>query len=372
MKVVYHHSGKWISNSPSITFITYTAIAFAKLGHEIHLIVWNNSTEETERILKEHFSIKDTYDSLNIHRINAKNKREFYKISFHEILNIKPEYVITRVTGFLPYLKRLKKQGMKVYFEMHDLFYDLFKRNDQIKRKKIIKYFIERKYLPELNGIICLQKAQQKIINNNFNIKTIIAPTGLFEKNIEIDPIKRSYWAYIGSFDEHKGILDFLNSIKNISDIPVKLIGAKNEKELKRIKDLASEICPKNELEVLSWLNKQELTKNLNDVKYGIIPLKNTYFNRYLTSPLKLFDYYAHKIPPILSDLDSIKDLVNDGETGFVSNWSEESLRKILKISDEEYLSICNNIEYFNKELSWENRVDKIVEGFKKGDKIEQ
>lgn len=362
MKIVYHHSAKWISNSPSITFITFTAIGFAKAGYEIHLVVWDNSDESTENILKNTFNQKYIPENLHIQRIKAKNKRDFYKNSFSKINKLDVDLVISRALTFLPSLIKLKSKKVKVYFEMHDLFVELIKRKDIIRRKKAKHYLTEKLFFSRLDGIICLQKAQEKIIKKHFDQKTIIAPTGLEIQDIHIDLNKRENWAYIGSFDEHKGVFDFLRSIKNYPNIPVKLIGGKSQNEIDSIKEIVNGICPNNEVVFTGWLSKSELKKELEDVKFGIIPLKDTYFNRYLTSPLKLFDYYSNQIPPIISDLDSIRDLVIDGESGFLSSWSDYSIEKILSIRDEDYLKLCNNIKVLSQDLTWEKRAKKIME----------
>lgn len=365
MRVIYHHTTEWISNSPSVTFVTYAALGFAKAGFETHLIVRNKSEEETEFILKKIFNVNSNLDNLKIHRINWKNKRDYYKKSYEIIKGFdEGDIVISRALTFLPSLIKLKKIGFNVFFEMHDFYTELFQRYDIKKFKKLKHYTFEKLYFPKLDGIICLQSAQKELVDRNYRTKTLISKTGINKiADINYDEIAaRKYLAYIGSFDIHKGVFDLLRSISKYPEIPLKLIGGKNKNEILKMQELSKEICPENEIIITGWLDKKQLKGELKNVKYGLIPLTNTYFNQYLTSPLKLFDYYSELIPVLVSDLPSLKDLVIDGKTGFFIDWKNVDYNKLMNIDRENYLKMCEEIKKISQELLWENRSKKLIE----------
>ena len=365
MKILYHHSAKWPSNSPSISFITYTCLGFAKAGFDIELLVWNNSESDTNTIFKEVFNLNEIPNNLIITRLDARNKHDYYRKSFNHISNNSSSHIISRALTFLPKLIALKEYGKRVFFETHDFYSELMIRRDIKKIKKIRHWFLESLYFNKLDGIISLQSAQKEKIESLYSVPIIVAKTGLFNVSdlVDIDVSKRKYWAYIGSFDKHKGIFDFLKSVKNQVNIPIKLIGGKSEHEINNMLKESKKICPHHEIKIIPWLNKNDLKKELVDVKFGVIPLKENYFNSYLTSPLKLFDYYTELIPPIVSDLPSLNDLVIDHKTGFKVDWDEDSTSRLNSIQDQSYLELINNIKIFNESLTWQQRANDIVEG---------
>ena len=48
----------------------------------------------------------------------------------------------------------------------------------------------------------------------------------------------------------------------------------------------------------------------------AVVPLPDVLMSRYFTSPLKLFDAMAAGTPLVASDLDSIREILRDGENG--------------------------------------------------------
>ena len=107
----------------------------------------------------------------------------------------------------------------------------------------------------------------------------------------------------------------------------------------------------------------------LKQTAVGVLPLKDTFFNRYLTSPLKLFDFFSYGIPVIASDLPTSRELIDEGRTGifFEPDNPLDLARKIDMLFSDRSLRYAMGEQVYEKAqtLLWENRarkIEKIIE----------
>jgi glycosyltransferase involved in cell wall biosynthesis len=227
--------------------------------------------------------------------------------------------VVTRSTTFLPFLVRLKKRlGVPAFYESHDFFADLSLRTDLTGKNRFRQSRLERACVPRLSGVFCLQESQIEWYQKVFAGQTFyLLRTGIHE--VYRHPIaERKYVAYIGSLDFHKGVGVLLRALSRSALKPhLLLIGGKTKEEMETVKKEVSRHYQPDKVTVTGWVNKEQLHGYLKQTALGIIPLRDTFFNRYLTSPLKLFDYYSFGIPVIASDLPTTRSLITENETGF-------------------------------------------------------
>jgi glycosyltransferase involved in cell wall biosynthesis len=141
-------------------------------------------------------------------------------------------------------------------------------------------------------------------------------------------------------------------------------LGGKTETELKTFRELLLQEGLSEKIHISGWLTKSELHRSLARVRWGLIPLHNTFFNTYLTSPLKLFDFYAHGIPVLVSDLPTLRELVEHGKTGFFVDWTdEESIWRILQMPEQDYAKMVEHIlQHAQNNLLWKQRGQHLLE----------
>ena len=100
----------------------------------------------------------------------------------------------------------------------------------------------------------------------------------------------------------------------------------------------------------------------------GVLPLPNIPPAAIFTSPLKLFEYMSAGLPIVLSDLPSLREIVEEGKTGLFYRPDEaEDLARVLKIclSDPEAsLKRAERAREEMKEYTWQRRAEKIEEFF--------
>ena len=339
-KIAYVHTGLWPSNSPSMTFSTMTTAAFASIGIHCLFFIKKNSNMSPDQVFLDTFHSQKP-DLLTIRPIsrfpylkwNRLHYKRVYRILKKEIKCGSLTAVISRNTTFLPYLAELSQRyGIKTFFEAHDFYADLTVRDDVNLQGKKRYSRIEKKYIPLVSGVICLQKNKENWYQRTFPRQTVfVARTGI-EKIHRYPFHNRSSIAYIGSFDAHKGLDTLLEALKYTHRKPhLFIIGGKNDIEIEAIRKLIPALYDQSKVTLTGWLNKDQLGEHLRRTALGILPLKDSFFNRYITSPLKLFDYYSHGIPVLASDLPTTRELIHENVTGlfFQSKNSKDLAQKI-------------------------------------------
>ena len=375
INIAYIHTGKLLDNTPSSTFVLYNAIGLSKVFSKVYLYTRKKSNAISEAELNKIFSISKPANliieefSSNLGKIS--NSLYYIKV-YQEIKKKCIEYeihaLITRRNTFLPYLLKLKKKfDIPIYFEAHDFFANLSLRSDINKNKKYEK--IEKKYIPKLSGVFCLQNAQKKIYEKEFpNQKFYVLRTGIhkIQNNIGISNDLK-YVGYIGSLDTHKGVENILKAASISKTKPhIMIIGGKNQNEIEEFKIIIKKYYKIEKVKITGWVSKLEMKKFIGLIKIGIIPLQNTFFNRYLTSPLKLFDFFSYGIPIISSDLPAMRELIDENETGifFKSGNAEDLAEKIDYIfeNDATYHKMRKLVFSKAKQLFWKQRALSIYE----------
>jgi len=372
VKVAYIHTGLWPSKSPSMTFASMTVKALSDQVEECHFFIRRNSKKKSNIIFNEYFDINKP-DNLFVHQIEGihiirTNKLFFRKVdkAIKKLLTENNlDLIISRSTTFLPYLAEYsKKYNVPSYYESHDFFADLSIRDDV--RNKLKQSKLENKYIPLISGIICLQENQKKIYTNQFSGKNIfVARTGIHQikKNKES---KRKYLGYIGSLDKHKGVNNIIKAAALSESKPeILIVGGKTQDEINAFFSSCKDQYSHDKIKITGWLKKNELQKFLGEIKVGVLPLLDTFFNRYITSPLKLFDYYSYGIPVIASDLPTMRELIDENVSGLFYNANdvEQLARNIdLLFNDEnKYYYMSQNVYEKAETLLWKNRVETIL-----------
>jgi glycosyltransferase involved in cell wall biosynthesis len=376
MRLAYIHTTRWPSHSPSTTFVTLAAEGIGRAGAEVHLFVQNNSTMDTGEILTRDFSIEAT-ELLHIHRFppstaTRSHQRYFIAVSRRvKNLHRKGEFdaVISRSPGFLPYLLLLKRTiGTQAVFESHDFFADRALRTDLEGRKGVWRYqFLERAIVPRLSGVICLLDTQKHLYQHTFpHQRFLLARTGVYR--VDPSPVeeRRTELAYVGSLDRRKDVESFLPVVAALPTITLRIVGGKTPSEIERFRALCRSCGIADRVHITGWQSWCMVSKLIEKASFGIIPLRDSFFNRYLTSPLKLFDFYSRGVPVIAPDYPSVRELVDDGKTGFLYDPGDVTSITHL-IADafsnrERYAEMVAHTTKRATELQWKNRGMRIVE----------
>ena len=340
MRIAYVHTGLWPSDSPGTTFTTENAVALAGEFEQCSFLVKRNHEGPPEQVLEREFGmtipprlrIESTRPRLSI------SNSFFYRWAEQRVREIHADEgldaVVCRNVTFLPHMVHMGEElGFPTLFESHNFYADLSLRDDIHAFRHLKHRRLELQYLPQMSALICLLESQKQLYQSAIpNLRVVVARTGIHTFHRR-DGNGR-FVTYIGSLDDHKGVDVLLRAAqRSESRPPVLIVGGKHKASVRKMKRMAARLAPDVPVTVTGWIDKVALRKHLSDTALGVLPLKDTFFNRHLTSPLKLFDYYSHGIPVIAADLPTLREIVDDGTTGVF--FTSESVTELADRIDE-------------------------------------
>lgn len=381
MRIIYI-SNNWIDNGSCTIYTTYNVWGIARNGVDTHLFVRNVSEGATEDLLHDYFNIE--YPShLTIHRIGKKFKKVnmdyYWKVSrMVRDLGDADTVVITRSAKILPYLLMIPGRKFRIYYETHNFFHDL-KRRDDLKKKKIPLYknaLQERIALKKIDGLICLTNTQKKLWEEYVDLPIHVVYPGLISPVHEHRNMEEIYLAYTGALDKGRGIDHILEMAGHLpSNYHTFIFGGRRSDEMEKLHDELKDREVEHKVTITGWLNQTELQKRLGKMHLGLLPLRDNFFNRYLTAPSKLFDYLSHSLPTVASPLPSLDELVGSHQLGIMADWNHPDIvatRIVQLMSDMgRYRHLSDKVYTFALEHTWERRGGKLIKTLFEGERSE-
>lgn len=374
MYIKYVFGRDWPSKSAGTSFTVFSSYGIAKANRKnsVEILMKKNTTsKEYDKILRDYFNLIKL-KNYNIKFIENKfllidKTTSFYIKAFqylkNEAKNKRLDVIITRKVGFLPYAYYLKKKyNVTVIFEAHDYYLDTDKKRKKYMKKKLFQNW----FLPKIDGILTHLKTMEQLYKSVIPEQNyLLARTGI-NKVYKYENKKENIIAYIGSLERRKKISDIFEALQYIKEIDIKLIiiGGKNKKEIEYYSNKAKDMGIYKKIEITGWVKRKKIDEILQNVKLGIVPLEENFFNKRLTSPMKVFNYFSHGIPVIGTKFPTLEEIIND-KRGMLyeANNSKDLAQKIIYLinNEDEYLKIQKNIYNFNKELFWDYRGKKIL-----------
>ena len=211
MKVVYI-ANNWIADGSSAVYGTYNVWGIARNKVETHLIVRNVSDGETARLMRSYFDL-ELPEHLTIHRIEKKFKKaniEYYWKAARLVRQLADEdtVVISRNPKILPYLLRTRNRKFRIYYEAHNFFHDLERRDDLTKanfstRNTAVQ---ERISFKRINDLISLTHTMKDLWSDYVNLPIHVFYPGLIKANRPERGFDTINLAYTGALDSGRGI----------------------------------------------------------------------------------------------------------------------------------------------------------------------
>ena len=327
MRIVYLNKVDVNSPLPAVNFTLFNAHALAQAGAESHLFVQKSLAGFDENMLFTQFDMPPL-PNFHLHvyaqeRLwGLKTNQWFYLKVYNAIVRqhrqAKIDAVISRDPGALPYLARLRrKHGIAAFYQPHNYYADLSVRPD-VNPTNARKYqWLEKKFIPQVSGLLCLQDSQAGWYRRSFPAqKILVAKPGLMRMAPPADDrFSKRVIGYIGSLQLKKGIEVLLQALVLLKEENVRLllVGGRNEAEIEPVRQRIRDLDLNDLVEITGWVPFAQVQSCMQRIGVGVVPLQDTFYNRYLTAPNKLFDYLSRGIPIIAADLPAIRDFLTDG-----------------------------------------------------------
>lgn len=368
IKLIFN--GRFPSEKADSLFAILDAKSFAKAGLEIEMLVPRRLDRKGDPF-------------------------EFYGVEKSFVVKYLPVFDLY----FLPIPKTLAYFIGIVSFSLSCFVYGLFfsRKNDIFYSNEIIpifpltcfrKTFYEMHDYPEskktLFGIM-LRMISKILIHNswktkkaieefNLNAERIITlpnAVSLQEFDISIDknvarnklqlPINKKIVVYTGHFYSWKGV-DLMASVaQNLSQYEFYFIGGNP----KAVTEYQSKFNSQN-LHFLGFKPHKEIPLWQKCADCLVLP--NTAkedISKYYTSPMKLFEYMASRVPIVASSIPSIMEIVSQNEVIFFEPDNEKSLSEKIELALNN-IQICEklvkNARMKVEQYTWEMRAQKIID----------
>ncbi len=188
--------------------------------------------------------------------------------------------------------------------------------------------------------------AKNQILKGNIPKSKIEVIHNFVNKTEKLDLKYDEYFLYLGRLSTEKGIMNLLNAVNQLEDIKLKIAGDGPEKE--RIQDFIIKNNLQSRVELLGYLNPDEISKYLNNCKCVVLPSicrENC--------PYSILEAMEKGKPTIGSNLGGIPELIIDGKNGFLFQYDDiNDLKEKLEIMNSKKIEKSKKLiieEYQNK-----------------------
>jgi len=324
--IVWINKNPWRKPGPIVYMGLLNALAFAWNEMPTTYFVGAGAQSDTDTDLREFYGV-EPHPRLTIARISESRsqRRAVYTAACAHIEKLARDgesvLVCTRELGCLPALFALRKrypENIRVLHECHDYYLTtrhLPKRDFAALRRQ----WSERLLLPKLDGLICLTEHQRALYQQHLpQLPAVALPLGTLPQPLPETLIEQRRQmrrvAYIGHLHDYKGLEELfaLAIALKPHNIALHTYGggaAQNESLRQRARKDGVE----DTLQFTAFLPPRELHARLgSEISIGLVPLQDTYYNRYLTCPVKALDFIAHGLPVVGTDLPAVRAVVAD------------------------------------------------------------
>lgn len=160
------------------------------------------------------------------------------------------------------------------------------------------------------------------------------------KEKIDKDKFYISFFATINNQFDYKKIVELAKKLENSDkDIIINICGT--GPQIEELKALVKEI---SNIQLLGWLNRNELSYVLQNSKIGLAPYKNT-FDFQMGVSNKFAEYISYGLPIALTSEGYMKMLLEENECGCSTQDMQKMYEFIIKLKNkpEEYEKMSNN-----------------------------
>ena len=379
MKIIVVHTDPFPSPMAGSVFSLSSAVGFAQAGHDTVLMMPDTGKSIEEGVkyygihIPEKLSIElPSRQDLGIGNFRFTYSERYYRAVAKRLGQIPDaDAIIVRTLKLAAFLAK-KDLPAPLIYEMHDWYGDVDMKWEgaswmilakKLRHEKALSK-LEKTTLPKLSALLTLRNATAKVVKEYYpDLPLEVAPTGVFAPEdlpkVSSDPVV----VYLGQLHPHKGI-DLLFDIAAIAkDLRFLIIGGGDWLDHWKKEGAAKGVSDR--FEFTGHISKAEVPENLAKGRVGILPLLDCFFNRYLTSPLKIMEYYSAGLPVVTADGPVTAEVVLQEKTGLLAPYGDvEAFAKALSrlcADDESHAACRQNIKDALDQLTWAKRAEKIA-----------
>jgi glycosyltransferase involved in cell wall biosynthesis len=272
--------------------------------------------------------------------------------------------IYTRHLNTASFFLRFKKYlRLPIVFEAHEIFSLTTDRHD--KKEKIKRE--EFKTYPRLDGIVFITQGLEERMKEIFSLQAPMAvvPDGVnmdFFGGVARQPRSQKI-IYVGQLYPWKGAGTLVEAMQYLAIGELHLVGG-SEGRVQELKEKAEQLGVGKRVWFHGQVSPQEVKNHLAEAAVAVLPLPRDLISACFTSPLKLFEYMAARLPIVASDLPSTREVLSPGVNALLVPPSDpqalgEGIRRLLE--DRSMAEGLAQKAYEDvREFTWEKRAQKI------------
>lgn len=367
MKITYIANLRLPSERAHSIQIMKMCEAFSRQGAEVELVVPDKRNNLGEEKIFDYYGIRNQFRITKISSMDLLGKTKsfgklFYLLDlFSFVLSLilqgkiaKESIVYTRDPVLtLPFMG-----SHQLWVEIHDI----------PRRPSFFNILLKK-----ANGIVVITHHLKKLLEESVsrNTKIIVAPDAVsledFEDPISQDearrelglPLDRKIVMYIGLLDEWKGYHTLLEASQGLpTGVQIVLIGGSAAQVIELQKQYPKVLF-------LGFRPYKSLPRHQRAADALVIPNSGRdLISKYFTSPLKLFSHMASGVPMIVSDLPSLREVVDESTAFLFTPDDPVSLSTVIKqaLSNHEDAKLRSaKALNLSKGYSWDNRAKEVM-----------
>ncbi|MBP8699828.1 MAG: glycosyltransferase family 4 protein [Syntrophorhabdaceae bacterium] len=326
MRIIYPVSEGFDPRKARFHQILQTSHALAKKGCEIDLILGRNEFNLAADVLPYYSLEPNPNLHLNTVCMLRREGKQKIHVSWNGIFHIacllkirkmlrekQIHALYTRHPNIADFfIKHRRSLKMPIIFEAHEIFHLTTERKDKIQKMKAQ----EARIYSKVDGIVSITQGLKNQLEQIFTISTQISviPSGV---NIDFyegtgKEKKAGKILYVGQLYPWKGVGTLLEAMCYVTAGELHVVGG----EKKQIDDLimkSKNLGIANRIFFHGQVSPQEVKNFIKDASVAVHPLaqKDTAYAEF-SSPLKIFEYMAARIPIVASDLPGIREVLTD------------------------------------------------------------
>ena len=385
MSIVYVHSETFPSDSAGTVFAINTAAAIAEITGGCTLLVPSGDKDAAAEFIEENPVCRT--EGLSLETLYGLDRKKgkfrfswrgiFYRNVYGRIRQLAEQgladVVVSRDLRMAEEYVTMKDMP-PLLFEAHNFYGDiegkwpagLMVEQSKIERERKLSK-IEQKLIKKCGGVIFLTTAMKKVFAEfyGYDGPATVAPSGqrVPDELPAPDPESRTI-AYVGQLHEHKGVGFLMEAMTRLPD-DLRLLVIGGNAYLEETKKKAADLGLADRVVFTGFVSPGEIPALLQSAAVGVVPLRDCFYNRYLTSPMKAFDYIAAGLPIVAPRMETLTDIFVEGQGAVLYEPDDlaDLASKITSLLEDRvlYEQMLFALPELLAKFSWQERAEKIV-----------
>ncbi len=354
--------------------------AFAMQGVALELVVPDKKDNIGESKVMEYYGIKTPFKIRRVWSLDLLGRtRRFGRVLYWIDLAV-----------FLFCLAALPKSERGTHFYSRDPFLllpfmfggnRLFVELHSLPKKSLTFY----KLIRQVNGVVALtRRLKTVLVEKGLNEeKIIVAPDAVdleafdlrvtqsearAELSLPADKILIGYAGMLRTMGMEKGVESALRSLVSLSEEKMLLVVGGHKSEVEFYAGMAKDLGVSARVIFVGRVAPNKVPLYLKACDVLVAPFPDTEHYRHYMSPLKLFEYMASGVPIVVSDLPSIREIVDDSMVKFMDPHDSGSLASLVMAildNQEEASNLSERASAAVRDYAWPKRAGAIMEFIK-------